>query len=222
MCEGSSEAHHRGCVQLSNGERQKDWILKINLKSGSGCISIVRATTRTSAWHLSVTLPSNFRRFADTDSAPALTVRTADMLPTSHLPPPGSHWQGVAFLVRSWWWWCQHSYAIKNHLKEPKAPVLGPLLAFTIYLVLYGTRQHYNLSHWSAALCSLELLTLNLTEQRAERSVSGNRRWQPGPLYRSAAWIVPVSAPSSTSSHSPAFIYIILESVYSVNQDFNF
>ena len=66
---------------MSEEQTQKGWILKINLKSGSGCIIvyIVRATTRSSLWHLSVTLPSNFRRFADTDSAPALTLLTADM-----------------------------------------------------------------------------------------------------------------------------------------------
>ena len=44
MCEGSSEAHHRGCVQLSNGERQKDWILKINLKSGSIVCCVIRSS----------------------------------------------------------------------------------------------------------------------------------------------------------------------------------
>ena len=65
---------------MSEEQTQKGWILKINLKSGSVCIYIVRATTRSSLWHLSVTLPSNFRRFADTDSAPALTLLTADML----------------------------------------------------------------------------------------------------------------------------------------------
>ena len=85
LCYNWNKKGHKGCfVPLSEEQTQKGWILKINLKSGSGCILysiyIVRATTRSSLWHLSVTLPSNFRRFADTDSAPALTLLTADML----------------------------------------------------------------------------------------------------------------------------------------------
>ena len=103
---------------MSEEQTQKGWILKINLKSGSVCIYIVRATTRSSLWHLSVTLPSNFRRFADTDSAPALTLLTCSD--------------------------CSQLF--------------------------------------------LKVLTLNLTEQRRGPSaVSGNKWWQGGPLYRSAA-----------------------------------
>ena len=64
----TKKRHKASFVPLSEELTQKGWILKINLKSGSGCISIVRATTRTSLWHLSVTLPANFRRFADSDS----------------------------------------------------------------------------------------------------------------------------------------------------------